>query len=188
MKKQTNPNTTAHIVRSAFYVLLLLAVCVIPFALAQRSTGKRAFVPRVPRGTCPTPWSSVADMPLDLTYNAGVSDGTYFYSISGFTFSIFNTVTSVYRYNPGTNIWDTRADIPLGALGHVAVYYPPTNKIYVFGGQDNSFPTPNLFNNTQIYDIATDSWTAGAAMPDVGSFMATGYVPSTGKIYIISGY
>ena len=78
----------------------------------------------------------MADMPLDLTYNASASDGTFFYSISGFTFSTFNTVTSVYRYNPGTNSWDTRADIPLGALGHVAVYYPPTNKIYVFGGQD----------------------------------------------------
>ena len=39
MKKQTNPTIKAHLVRSAFYVLLLLAVCVIPFALAQRNTG-----------------------------------------------------------------------------------------------------------------------------------------------------
>ena len=185
MKKQTNPHIKAHLIRSAFYVLLLLAVCVIPFALAQRGASKRAFVPSLPRGTCPTPWELVADMPLDLTYNAGVSDGTYFYSISGFTFSTFSTVTSVYRYNPASNSWDTRADIPLGALGHVAVYYPTTNKIYVFGGEDAD---GNNFNNTQIYDIATNSWSAGAAMPDLGSFMAGGYVPSTGKIYIISGY
>ena len=40
MKKQINPTIKAHLVRSAFYVLLLLAVCVIPFALAQpRSRG-----------------------------------------------------------------------------------------------------------------------------------------------------
>ena len=39
MKKQINPNIKAHLIRSAFYVLLLLAVCVIPFALAQRNTG-----------------------------------------------------------------------------------------------------------------------------------------------------
>src|SRR5882724_6036235 len=204
MKKQNNSTIKAHFLRSAFYVLLITTVCIIPFALAQRnqrSIGKRTLnvarpslkqqtqavkkSPVLPQGTCPTPWSSVADMPLDLTYNASASDGTFFYSISGFTFSTFNTVTSVYRYNPGTNSWDTRADIPLGALGHVAVYYPTTNKIYVFGGQDVNNV---LFNNTQIYDIATDSWTAGAAMPDVGAFMATGYVPSTGKIYIISGY
>ena len=32
MKKQINPTTKAYLIRSAFYVLLLLAVCVIPFA------------------------------------------------------------------------------------------------------------------------------------------------------------
>src|SRR5881392_3418519 len=42
MKKQTNPNIKAHLIRSSFYVLLLLAVCVIPFALAQRNTTRRA--------------------------------------------------------------------------------------------------------------------------------------------------
>jgi hypothetical protein len=39
VKKQINPTIKAHLIRSAFYVLLLLAVCVIPFALAQRNTG-----------------------------------------------------------------------------------------------------------------------------------------------------
>src|SRR4029077_16093869 len=39
MKKQINPTIKAHLIRSGFYVLLLLAVCVIPFALAQRNTG-----------------------------------------------------------------------------------------------------------------------------------------------------
>jgi hypothetical protein len=48
MKKQINPNTKAHLIRSAFYVLLLLAVCVIPFALAQRNTNKRS-VPTRPK-------------------------------------------------------------------------------------------------------------------------------------------
>src|SRR5919197_599319 len=42
MKKQINPTIKAHLIRSAFYVILLLAVCVIPFALAQRNTGKQS--------------------------------------------------------------------------------------------------------------------------------------------------
>jgi hypothetical protein len=42
MKKQINPNIKAHLIRSSFYVLLLLAVCVIPFALAQRNTTSRS--------------------------------------------------------------------------------------------------------------------------------------------------
>src|SRR5262245_31188860 len=42
MKKQINPTIKAHLVRGAFYLLLLVAVCAIPFALAQRNTIKRS--------------------------------------------------------------------------------------------------------------------------------------------------
>src|SRR5262249_245056 len=44
------------------------------------------------------------------------------------------------------------------------------------------------YNITRIYDIASNTWTTGANMPDVHSFAAGGYIPATGKIYIISGY
>jgi hypothetical protein len=45
MKKQINPTIKAHLIRGAFYLLVLLAVCAIPFALAQsrgRGATKRA--------------------------------------------------------------------------------------------------------------------------------------------------
>jgi len=42
MKKQNNRTIKAHFIRSALYVLLLLAVCVIPFALAQRNANNRS--------------------------------------------------------------------------------------------------------------------------------------------------
>src|SRR5437762_8067872 len=41
MKKQINPTIKAHLIRGAFYLLLLVAVCAIPFALAQRNSTKR---------------------------------------------------------------------------------------------------------------------------------------------------
>ena len=41
MKKQINPTIKAHVIRGAFYLLLLIAVCAIPFALAQRHSIKR---------------------------------------------------------------------------------------------------------------------------------------------------
>ena len=41
MKKQINPTIKAHLIRGAFYLLLLLAVCAIPFALARRNTADR---------------------------------------------------------------------------------------------------------------------------------------------------
>jgi predicted outer membrane repeat protein len=40
MKKRINPAVKAHLIRGAFYLLFLLAVSVIPFALAQKATTK----------------------------------------------------------------------------------------------------------------------------------------------------
>jgi len=40
MKKQINPTIKAYLIRSAFYLLLLLGVCAIPFTLAQRNSPK----------------------------------------------------------------------------------------------------------------------------------------------------
>jgi len=62
MKKQINPTIKAYLVRGAFYLLLLLAVCAIPLALGQRSSiGQRASKqsPAVDRSQLP-PLSSVA--------------------------------------------------------------------------------------------------------------------------------
>jgi hypothetical protein len=42
MKKQIAPFVKAHLIRGAFYLLLLVAVSVIPFALGQRSTAKQS--------------------------------------------------------------------------------------------------------------------------------------------------
>src|SRR4029077_20068584 len=41
MKKQIKPTLKAHLLRVAFYLLLLLAACAIPFALAQRNVATR---------------------------------------------------------------------------------------------------------------------------------------------------
>src|ERR1700730_17371084 len=42
MKKQINPSIKAHLLWSALILLSLIAVCAIPFALAQRNSGKRS--------------------------------------------------------------------------------------------------------------------------------------------------
>ena len=55
MKKQINPTIKAHLIRGAFYLLLLLAVCAIPFALAQRNTTKRSMAK--PKAQAQRNWS-----------------------------------------------------------------------------------------------------------------------------------
>jgi cell division septation protein DedD len=53
MKKQNDRTIKAHFIRSALYVLLLLAVCVIPFALAQRNANNRSVAPATSRDLNP---------------------------------------------------------------------------------------------------------------------------------------
>lgn len=53
MKKQNDRTIKAHFMRSALYVLLLLAVCVIPFTLAQRSANNRSVAPATNRNINP---------------------------------------------------------------------------------------------------------------------------------------
>jgi len=40
VKKQINPNIQAHLLQGTLYVLLLVMVCAIPFALGQRNASK----------------------------------------------------------------------------------------------------------------------------------------------------
>ena len=52
------------------------------------------------------------------------------------------------------------------------------------GGNDPT--TGTVVNTTRIYDIATNTWSTGAPMPDMRAFMGSGYF--NGKIYLVGGY
>src|SRR5437879_4606624 len=78
MKKQINPTIKAHLIRSAFYLVLLMAVCAIPFALAQLSFNGRR-IQTTHTGTSlnlatpsPCSWAGAPDMPSADTRSTGV--------------------------------------------------------------------------------------------------------------------
>jgi hypothetical protein len=131
---------------------------------------------------CPA-WHKIADLPQQLEAAACASDGTYAYVIGGYSFGNTN---GFRRYDPVAKTWTKLAPMPLAAAMASAVYYPPTNKIYVFGGEN--FDGGTNYEITRIYDIASNTWRAGAFMPDVRSFMASGYNSANGKIYLVGGY
>ena len=85
-------------------------------------------------GGGPAAWQTVAPLPHDLFGPATASDGTYAYVFGGYSFTSVATLDTVYRYDIATDTWTTLAPMPTRALVASAVYYPPTNKIYVFGG------------------------------------------------------
>jgi hypothetical protein len=118
-------------------------------------------------------------MPTDLYGAAGASNGTFFYAAGGYSFSSGQTLAVFNRFDPVANSWTAMASMPQAAIMATAVYYPPTNKIYVFGGEDAALGTN--YNITRIYDIATNTWSTGANMPDVHSFAAGGTLGPQGR-------
>ena len=135
---------------------------------------------------CPPPWQFVASMPVGVYGAAGAADSTYVYEAGGYSFDLGSTLDVFNRYDPVANSWTTLTNMPTAAFMASAVYYPATNRIYVFGGEDAISGTN--YSVTRIYDVATGTWTTGTNMPDVRSFMASGYNSANGKIYLVSGY
>ena len=137
-------------------------------------------------GGAPAAWQTVAPLPNDLFGPATASDGSYAYVFGGYSFTSIATLDTVYRYDLATDTWDTMAPLPTPELVGSAVYYPPTNKIYVFGGSQRDQAI--TLDTTQIYDIASNTWSSGATMPGTRSQQAAGYDPANGKIYLNGGY
>ena len=138
-------------------------------------------------------WTNVAPLPQSVFGGAAASDGTYVYVFGGYHFPAApgSTLNTVYRYNIATDTWttlSTSAPMPQAALMASAVYYPPTNKIYVFGGSTRTPDPVVVYDVTRIYDIATNTWTMGPTMPATRQQMASGYNTANGKIYLNGGF
>src|SRR5947208_1402128 len=164
MKQQIKHSIKAYLIRGAFYLLLLIAICAIPFALAQRGAAKLSvaeqgfdsngatYQARVLNGALSPallPWTTVADYPQFIENAAVATNGTYVYAGTG------NSNGSVlgffYRYDPVGDTWTNLAPALVPVYKSRAVYASNTNSVYIFGGYDNI----EFKDETQIYNIAT---------------------------------
>ena len=120
MKKQTEPNIKAHLLRGAFYLLLLSAVCVIPFALGQsrsRGTTKPSAVSApLLLGSAPVSPLSVSDAPFtfDNTGSLGTARRAHTATLlsngkvlvaGGDNISSGGNLASAELYDPATGTW-----------------------------------------------------------------------------------
>ena len=102
--------------------------------------------------------------------------------ISGENDSVGTVVTTVRRYNATTNVWTSLANIPLGSEAPAGAFFG--GKIYVADGVGGA-------NLIRIYDIATNTWSAGPARPGVafsgfGSYGAAAGA-FNGNVYVAGG-
>ncbi len=156
------------------------------------------YVPYNPQTTTPTPVSSATATPVAACADLGgwaftqplnvaaqapavASDGSYVYAAGGLVYSPTTYLDELGRYDPTSGTWSYLTSVPLALSNASAVYAPLNNKLYLFGGVQGS----SQLNSTLIYDIATDSWSSGAAMPDARYSMAAGYY--NGSVYLVGG-
>ena len=200
MKKQTNPNIKAHLLRGAFYLLLLVAICAIPFALAERNTIKPVRIPAAPAqtgvdalkallktqipGGCVPAWQpGPAQPPARYAFQAALGTDNMLYVAGGQTADATPTLyDQVSRYDFTTNTWSNVASLPVplgqGSMG------ASNGKVYVAGGFIGG---SNVTNALRIYDIASNSWTSGANLPTSPGVEAAAGAVVNGKFYVMGG-
>src|SRR5437870_2868131 len=159
MKKQINPNIKAHLIRGSFYVLLLLAVCVIPFALAQRNTAKRsAMRPAVAKPgahftTAPGSIRQRSKAPL----SADIARPGHAPAKPVLRPAATKTNARARNLPRGTNlcpgVWNTSATGP--ALRYRAGGCTDGTFVYVYGGGDD---LGNNYHDLRRWHPATETW------------------------------
>ena len=112
-----------------------------------------------------TTWTSIAPLPVALEYPAAVTDGTNIYIVGGATPT--TPQSTLYRYNVASNTYTTLASFSTATWNHSAIFL--SGKIYKFTGTG---PLTNSTNALEIYDIASNTWSAGAPYPISASFVS----------------
>src|SRR6516165_8690381 len=136
----------AHLLRGPFYVLLLVAVCVIDFA--PTATGTPSPTPTCTPGGTPGPWTPATPVAIDHYGGFMDSNGTVAYEGGGYRFLVDN-VNQFGRFDPIANTWTPLAPVPdLNNAMASGVYAPNVNKLFVFGGE--RVPTRTVVNTTRI--------------------------------------
>ena len=136
----------------------------------------------------PTVWTAAAPMPLSdaaESYGHAQCDDqpNSFYVIGGVDETL-NYINKAWRYDADTDTWNALAPVPGTPVeGAAAVCHQ--GFIYVAGGFFASMPGGGTTNQLFIYDVANDTWSAGADVPRHVWAAAMGAFG--GQLYLIGG-
>ncbi|MDE2509622.1 MAG: fibronectin type III domain-containing protein [Elusimicrobia bacterium] len=91
----------------------------------------------------------------------------------------------IQEYDPSSATISTKsATFPTVPTSMSAVYFPPTNKIYIFGGDNGVSVSSAIW----VYDPTADTLaTMSAVLPSSPSWTSAAYDPGTNKIYVFGG-
>jgi len=128
-------------------------------------------------------WTQKADMPTPRWGHSATVVNGKIYVIGGLTsetsFLNGQPISAVEEYDPVTDTWARKADMP-EPRGYLSGSHPVVDgRIYVVGGGKSGS------SHVDVYDPATDTWSRGTDMPTARVLQAT--VAWDGKIYAFGG-
>jgi RNA polymerase sigma factor (sigma-70 family) len=127
-------------------------------------------------------WTKKADMPTARWgHSTSVVNGKI-YAIGG-RFGTFNqgpAFSAVEEYDPATDKWTKKADMPTARWGLSASVL--NGKIYAIGG---SVDDTNALSVVEVYDPVTNTWAKGPGMQTGRLYFSTSTID--GKIYAVGG-
>jgi len=134
-------------------------------------------------------WTTKSEMP---TARQGLSTSVVngkIYAIGGgagssSSYTSVKTFSTVEEYDPATDTWTTKSEMPSERGFHSANVVD--GRIYVIGGSHASGPDRNHVLTLEVYDPATDSWTQKGDIPARRGAGFSSLVD--GKIYVFGGY
>jgi N-acetylneuraminic acid mutarotase len=131
-------------------------------------------------------WTRKADMPTARANPSTSAVNGKIYAMGGGELSGGASATrafsTVEEYDPATDTWTTKSEMPTARFGHSANVVD--GRIYVIGGGP-SCPWCGAILTLEVYEPATDTWTRKADIPRPIISASTNVVD--GKIYAFGG-
>jgi len=134
-------------------------------------------------------WSTKSEMP---TARQGLSTSVVngkIYAIGGGSayssaYASAKTFSTVEEYDPATDAWTTKSEMPTARGFHDASVVD--GRIYIIGGTSSIPNSGTAILAVEVYEPATDTWTRKANIPARRDAGSTSVV--NGKIYAFGGY
>ena len=103
-------------------------------------------------------WTPIASLPAPRGWFSGASDGTYIYLLGGVDQN-FATTATLWRYDPGSNTYNTSLPAyTIPTYFHASAYL--NGKIYRIAGR-----AIGTDYHVEVYDIAANGWSMAANYP-----------------------
>jgi hypothetical protein len=122
-------------------------------------------------------WSNTgfAAIPTGISAGTAVTIGDKIYVFGGQSTA---GLGKTYMYDPVANTWATKANMLTLVTDALVVKFEDNNYVYVIGGGDGLFGTV-VQSAVQLYNVATDTYTACTSLPAAVSMMGGGILNYT---------